>query len=168
MTANANIYQMVIEAMNSVPVDLDGLARRMGINVIRRPYEDDFCGSIECNSDGKFTIELNSTHADTRQRFTLAHEIGHFVLHRHLLGNGTSDNRAYRTMRTKGPFNTDIQHRHEVEANKFAANLIMPKALVQSVREKLGNPSTLQIASLFGVSEKAMAIRLERINRDLS
>ncbi|MBI5163259.1 MAG: ImmA/IrrE family metallo-endopeptidase [Magnetospirillum sp.] len=165
-TESPNVYQMVLEAMKSAPVDLAGLARRLGVDIAYSQLPDEVSGSIERQGNGTFLIRVNARHPETRQRFTIAHELGHFVSHRHLLGNGTNDNKAYRTMTTEANFNPAIGPQHETDANKFAAGLLMPEPLVREFYKNLGRPQNADnLAAVFKVSPQAMQIRLDGLRR---
>jgi len=59
--------------------------------------------------------------------FTLAHELGHFVLNRSLVKNGVDDTTQYRSTPRGEIYNTVIKVEHERQANSFAANFLMPK-----------------------------------------
>jgi Zn-dependent peptidase ImmA (M78 family) len=116
--------------------------------------------------DGKrrSAIVVNSTESPLRQRFTVAHELGHFVLgHRQRLYVNSTISVNFRDsssgLATK---------REEVEANQFAAALLMPDDLVDAkVNELLGQDSALgdeelaiRLARNFQVSSLAMQYRL--------
>jgi Zn-dependent peptidase ImmA (M78 family) len=154
------IFQAIREAQkqaSSGPVDLDALASRLGIRIERRWMDDDMSGALIRNSDGTFTIQVNDLHPLTRQRFTVAHEMGHFVHHRHLLGDGVNDSRAYRTDRQHAYYNARIGPQQETEANKFAASLLMPADVVSEMLE--AGMSVDAMAKHLGVSRHAMSIR---------
>jgi len=151
------------EAINrfrrSIPVDLDSLASAIGLRVKYAYLTDEISGMLERNETDAFVVTINSSHVPTRQRFTLAHEIGHYILHRSLVGDGLDDNMAYRSTDIGKYHNTSIGPREETEANRFAAELLMPMSLVN--REWQSGDYTLkQMATRYGVSEAAMKIRL--------
>ncbi|MDH5442091.1 MAG: ImmA/IrrE family metallo-endopeptidase [Candidatus Nomurabacteria bacterium] len=113
----------------------------------------------------EFSILINSKKPKARQYFTLAHELGHFFLHKeHLkkekafIDDNNSFNSRYMLFRDD---NSKKSEALEVEANKFAANLIMPEDLVKKVWGKLNDVEDL--AKIFNVSVVAMSIRLERL-----
>lgn len=153
-----------IKAFRShLPVDLEAMIKALGIE-----YENsyslhpDISGEIERLNQGKFIIRVNASHANTRQRFTAAHELGHYILHRSLIGEGIDDNKAYRSQ-SQGKFhNQNITARHETEANQFAAAVLMPTGLV--VLERAANSNIAYLASRFGVSQEAMRIRLASLD----
>lgn len=141
---------------NSTPVPIDAIIRDIGLPLSYEAMADNISGYIE-RTDGTYRIVVNANHAPTRQRFTAAHELGHYIYHRDLLGEGVGDNRAYRTEGTNRP-NANIRPIHERQANSFAANVLMPRHRLTDV----AGESTAALAARFNVSQQAMAIRLGR------
>ena len=153
-------------ARGTAPVDVYSLAKRLGI-VVREAFLDaEISGMIEVD-DKTTTITLNAIHAPTRKRFTLAHEIGHYILHRDMIGDGLDDDCAYRSADVGKYHNTAIGPKQETQANKFAASLLMPKELVISHHSEIEtghNNKAATLADLFEVSEATMRIRLNTLN----
>lgn len=148
--------KVIAKHWDSTPVPIDAIIAEIGLPLYYEPLEADLSGYIE-RTDGTYKIVVNSNHARTRQRFTAGHELGHYVFHRDLLGEGVGDNRAYRADGTKLD-NSNIRPMHERQANSFAANVLMP-------RHRLTNVGAQQIpalAQMFEVSQGAMRIRLGR------
>lgn len=141
---------------NSTPVPIDKIIADIGLPLNREAMEDNISGYIE-RIDGSYRIVVNANHAPTRQRFTAAHELGHYIYHRDLLGDGVGDNRAYRADGT-GRQNPSIRPIHERQANSFAANVLMPRHRLTNVDHE----TTAVLAARFEVSQQAMAIRLGR------
>ena len=146
-----------------LPVPLELLAHRLGILIQKVLLGDDVSGVLVVSGDHG-VIGVNQNQSTVRQRFTVAHEIGHFVLHRdqaELFIDKTYV--AFRSSETG--FSQD---RSEIQANQFAAALLMPEELVQ---EKLGNKVLdmadaeiiEDLAGEFGVSSQAMTFRLENL-----
>lgn len=160
----------IIEIMTmEAPVNVDAIAHELGI-VVRR--DEDLAGGISGHlkrlPDGMFEIAANRDEHPFRQRFTIAHEIGHFVLHRNLVErhNGVDDDRMYRSTSSGRIYNTSIKKNHERQANSFAANLLMPKDLLRSLFleiEKTEKPSLSQLYRKFQVSAPAMRWRLNNL-----
>jgi Zn-dependent peptidase ImmA (M78 family) len=151
------ILEIVNHFREFIPVDVEGLALALGIRVNKVYLQDDLSGLIQNVGDDRFEISVNARHSDTRQRFTVAHELGHYVLHRFLIGDGNADDCAYRS---NGAFkNNKIGPRQETEANKFAANLLMPAEAIIRLREE-GIDDFVRMARRLRVSEGAMKIRL--------
>jgi Zn-dependent peptidase ImmA (M78 family) len=94
----------------------------------------------------------------------MAHELGHFVLHRDRLNEGTSDGIAFRTVPGNGLDNPQIGQVQEAQANAFAAEILMPVHLVASAMESAGNDVKVAAKKL-QTSEAALKIRLEALRR---
>lgn len=127
------------------PVPVELLVKNMGVRLHRviRPGWD---GALKIEN-GEAHIWVDGGVAATRQRFTIAHELGHLVLH-----DGDTMFRERITLVGVSP--------QEREANQFAAELLMPKAMVRSY---LGGRTLAEMAELFEVSEAAMGIRLHTL-----
>lgn len=155
----SNIYQLIEAARKSVPVDLNSLAEKLGIEVKKVAMEDRISGHLTICADGeKPKIEINASHGKTRRRFTCAHEIGHWVLHRALIGDGVTDNKAYRATPDLVN-NTRITQFEETEANKFAAYLLMPEDAIRHMVEQ--NMTRDEIAEKLLVSRSALNIKMD-------
>jgi Zn-dependent peptidase ImmA (M78 family) len=139
----------------SLPVNVEGIARTMGMDV-QQKYLFDESGSIELMNDGKYVITVNATENELRRRFTIAHEIGHYALghidyHRRICRDDLNS-------LSTGNFNP-----YEREANKFAAELLMPERVVRFAIADRGYTTTESLARIFGVSEVAMSWRLHNL-----
>jgi Zn-dependent peptidase ImmA (M78 family) len=142
------------------PVPVDRLAKKLGARLSYQPFDDGDDVSGLLYRDGTRTIiGINSVHAPTRQRFTIAHEIGHLLLHP---GKPMILDRARVNLRDAvSSMATDSQ---EIEANQFAAALLMPRDfLINELQRVPGKQATLLIEDLanrFNVSREAMRHRL--------
>jgi Zn-dependent peptidase ImmA (M78 family) len=97
-----------------------------------------------------FAIYVNAKHSEVRRRFTIAHEVAHFVLHRDLIGDGITEDALYRS---------GLSDAVEREANGLAAEILMPRHLVREAVH--GGMSGLpELATRFNVSQQAMEFRL--------
>lgn len=157
-----NIYELISQSIQNIPVDLDKIFEKAGISFKKETLPADIFGCLKRIDDDKFEITVNSSNSINRQRFTAAHELGHFVLHRHLIGNGVNDNTAYRTVTGSDCYNSNINSRHETEANMFAASVLMPtEALI--LKWNLGVRDIPTLSKEFQVSTSAMEIRLRSL-----
>lgn len=147
------------------PVPVEAIAREKGIQISKRKVEDSVSGFLYRDaSQGKAVIGVNQSHHRNRQRFTIAHELGHFLLHAGDVAVHVDDPVKHRDERSaKG---TDVQ---EIESNLFAAELLMP---IEMLREDLHRFGTLDLldeqkveslAWTYRVSNHAMAIRLSSL-----
>lgn len=130
-----------------IPVPLETIAYSLGFQSLAFDGDDNLAGAIEHSSKRIF---VNSKHHPTRQRFTLAHELGHAVFH---AGQNLIDYRK----NIDGP--TD---RKEVEANVFASNLLMPDELFREAWATRSGSFT-RMGALFGVSPQAAQIKAKTI-----
>lgn len=152
------IIDAIKRAQASAPVNVIGLAMDLGVRINTVWFDDpDISGELVKKPTG-YEINVNGSHPMTRQRFTIAHELGHFVHHRDLIGDGITDSRAYRSTAGHRYFNPRIGPRQETEANRFAANLLMPHDLIEDLQDQGLNRA--QIAAVLKVSDQALAIRM--------
>lgn len=141
------------------PVDVHKIADYLGLVLVKTNMADDVSGML-IREDGASTVGINKNHHPNRQRFTLAHEVGHYQLHRGRPLIVDSPVRINLRDRTSG-MATD---REEMEANRFAAELLMPTDLVldEVDRASVGSVDDLRdhLAAKFKVSPEAMGYRL--------
>ena len=159
-----NSFSIVKRYTRKVPVDLLALCNELNIGVVYEYLEDDISGSIEKSEtdDSDYTITVNARDAWTRQRFTIAHELGHFLFHRSKIGDGIFDNRFYR--HSSDRMNTEIDQRDETQANAFAANLLMPSWYMR--RNATNGMSPQELADLMIVSVAAVRVRLKTLIKE--
>lgn len=147
----------------SVPVDVDRLAELEGVEVDRADFGEEISGLL-VKHGGRATIGVNARHAPSRQRFTIAHELGHYLLH--------SSRELFVDKDYIVHFRDDKSSTGydpiEVEANQFAAELIMPAAKVRELfndhRFDIDDEGALRrLATQFQVSATAMAVRLSSL-----
>ncbi len=150
--------KVIEQYWNTAPVDVFSIIKDMGLVFERFPMEDNLSGYIQ-NTGSGYTIAVNSNHYLVRQRFTAAHELGHYIYHRHLIGDGVDDNRAYRSAEGGKFYNTLIGPRQETQANQFAANLLMPQHLIAALK-KQGHRDPDLLAEMLAVSKPAIRIHL--------
>jgi hypothetical protein len=153
-----NLQRDVIKEFTAeAPVKIGGMAQALGLQVFISPLATNISGLIEPVAPGsnQFRIKINKFETQERQRFTIAHEIAHFLLHRDKIANGIVDSILYRS---------SLSSRLEAEANRLAADLIMPAALVRQELDKFDGKRTeetaIALAQHFRVSLPAMKVRL--------
>ena len=138
-------------------IDITDLAQRGGITVEEADFDDNLVsGTLESNNEGSVTIKINRNESEERKRFTIAHEIAHYVLHHN---QGETSFIDYR--QDQSYYTTSGDLRKEIQANMLAAALLMPKEKVIEAWERCHNVD--QFAKLFSVSKKAAAIRLDNL-----
>lgn len=159
------------QSVDAPPVPIEKLAKELGAVIRSEPYDGDVSGALYRSGDTP-VIGINALHATMRQRFTIAHEVGHLVLHddrvhidRHYLVDFPSETVpavARRFLRdAKSSTATDQK---EIEANRFAASILMPSRFLTMDLKKLTFPVNAKalesIAKRYRVSTQAMFFRL--------
>jgi len=169
MMKHEQAAERLLTAMNikSVPIPIDKIAKSLGVKVSYEPFDgkDDMSGVLIKKGDS-VVIGINSSHAKTRQRFTLAHEIGHLVL------KHKGDVFIDKTMRINRDSKSALAiDKNEIEANGFAAALLMPREMIMKeiqkrLTSKAGKKDYLLVdylAGAFEVSSQSMEYRLNNL-----
>lgn len=149
--------EIVERFTSSFPVKVGQLASELGLEVVRAPLQPKISGLIQPSETAPsgFQIKVNKFDSLERQRFTVAHEISHFLLHADVIGSGVVDSIMYRS---------NLTSRRETEANQLAAEIIMPSQLVVKQARLIADQDAKDVveslASAFKVSPSAMEIRL--------
>lgn len=141
--------------MQEAPINVAACAKAVGLTIYAIDLPAGVSGMIRRDSvkggESGFVCYVDKSEPSTRQRFTAAHELGHFVLHRDVIGETHQDNYL---LRAEG-----LSNAQEAEANRFAADLLMPRRLISDAMAN-GNDTVSELCSLFRVSPTAMSIRL--------
>lgn len=151
-------------SITDAPVPVESVALHLGLQIEPAKLGDDVSGVLVV-ADGRGVIGVNSDHSAVRQRFSVAHEIGHFVLHRD--AQELFIDKTYFAAFRDGRSSTG-EDRREREANGFAAALLMPARLVKEAvvhhRFDLGDEAALDaLARMFQVSRQAMTFRVANL-----
>ena len=148
------------------PVPVEKLAKLKGAVVRYEPFQGQMSGLLyKSKAIDQAIIGVNALDPGFRQRFTIAHELGHLLLHEDT--DLQVDQHAFLAFRNLKSSSTNDPK--EVEANQFAATLLMPEELLrQCVLDLEGDRdlenSISKLAQQFGVSEQAMTIRLTSLH----
>ena len=147
--------EKIVEAQKSLldePVAIVRLCGQFGVTATRDDgLPDAISGSIRKGTDGAFAISYNGNDAITRQRFTVAHELAHYLLHRDYLSDDNPENVLFRGK---------LSNKKEIEANRLAAKILMPANAIDNYIQDEKAFSIRDMAATFGVSPQAMSIRL--------
>lgn len=157
MDSATSIKRQIVKAGNT-PVDVIALALDQGLKISYFNPAQSKSNTLESVSgllDKKnSTIFVNSTDPLARQRFTIAHELGHFIY------NHDEDKFGLN-------YRDDIRDRNSAErqADDFAAEVLMPSPIVRKKIKQYSDasPTLTEIASLFGVSNQAMKVKLDNM-----
>ena len=162
------VPQTYIECMEIVrrhqeeyPVMVVDMAKDMGLNVYKIGDwdPDDVAGQILKSAfDGGpsgYAIYVNQSHGLERRRFTIAHEIGHFILHREQIGDGIEETGLYQSR---------LNSAEEQQATHFAIHeILIPDNLLKRAISSIAKPRELTIprlAEMFSVPNSLMSIKL--------
>lgn len=146
-----------------IPVDVGEIAEAHAVFVAEQDLEDSVSGVLVIK-ESKGVIGVNANHHPNRQRFTVAHELGHFLLHRD----------AGRVFVDRSPVffrdgeSSEGTSQQEIEANSFAAALLMPETELRKLLndhpiDAFDEMSVRRLAARLGVSVQALTIRLTRL-----
>lgn len=156
--------------ISSPPVDVYKIAGAHGIVISRENVEDEISGFLYRDRDDRrrVIIGANKSHHINRQRFTIAHELGHFFLHDGELVHLDSGHRAF-TINRRDEESSKSGDNDEKEANFFAAELLMPVQFlardIQDVDVDLFEDSNLlvNLSRKYKVSVQALTFRLANL-----
>lgn len=157
---NAEIRSTIDRHLLEIPVRLGAMAGNLGITVLLSTFSLGISGKIG-SENGNFVIRINRHEVRYRQRFTLAHEISHFLLHRDLIESsedgGWSENVLLRS--------NNASLKCEYEANRLASDLIIPsdrlREETKSIDRFITNEGVQDLAKKFDVSVPAMKLKLQ-------
>lgn len=165
---NKKIENLTVKILSSLfisnvkEIDLESICRANNIILKKEKLENDISGLLVLKNSSTYIL-CNELDNNLRQRFTIAHELGHFYLHKDSNIFVDTQKVLYR--------NADSSRgeiKREIEANSFAAALLMPENFVLNEIDKL-NKSYLDIedidilAKIFSVSTLAMSFRLSNL-----
>ena len=136
------------DCYDSLALDVEKLVQYIpGVKLEYVNMDSTLSGSLS-KQDDIWLIRVNKLHSKTRQRFSIAHELGHFVYHKDdttFFRGLTSDNLEY-------------------TANRFASELLMPEDQVRQLIDKENVRNVADLADRFGVSSAAMLYRVKELN----
>jgi Zn-dependent peptidase ImmA (M78 family) len=143
------------------PIDVRRAAASLELDVIEDRMDRSISGLLY-RGDEAVIIGVNANHPPRRQRFTVAHEIGHYLLHK-----GRAVVLDHVRMNFRDATSSTATDFEEIQANAFAAELLMPRDAVFAQAKRLSAPEdgtdatvVRDLADIFEVSEQAMEYRL--------
>lgn len=142
------------KGINDVPLDVAKLAETFSIDIKYVGLADDSSGELfkDPESD-RWVMCINRKHHINRQRYTIAHEIAHFCLHRHL---------KYRFEDEIFFRGGESYDKEEMEANDFASSILIPEQEFK-IRVRSGTRKIEELAKIFEVSTLALRIRAKSL-----
>lgn len=162
----------------TIPVDLEKVLQSLNVRVHDEDMDAETAGVLIVKGEQRHVL-VNKDHPHNRKRFTIAHELGHLVLHDDEASGDASGQRMYidrqiRVYQRVGEASSAVYQQEgsqttvqqEREANAFAACLLMPAHHVTRAaleRDLFDEVSVASLARNFEVSEQAMSIRLQQL-----
>ena len=148
--------------IDQIPVPVEKIAKSLGARVRFSPLDDELSGFVFVKN-GVPMIGVNSLHHPNRQRYTIAHELGHLELHRQLITSEVHVDKKFVLMRD--PTSASGTELIEIQANQFAAELLMPRTLIEQALDKkefdIDDDGPIeQLAKKFRVSKQALEYRI--------
>ena len=163
-----NLAKNILEKYDllELPVDPFKLARIENIDIYNASFKkmdgDYVLGAIHKDENENISIYINERDAYTRKRFTLAHELGHYYL-------GHLNCHANQIVELERNAGYNANNTLEIQANQFAASLLMEKNSVieyYNILKKSNHTFSYiltTLADIFGVSQQAMNFRLKNL-----
>ena len=138
------------------PVLAKEIAEAYGLSIIYvdfvkiNPQYNKISGFIDAETN---KLYVNAAEHPKRQNFTIAHELGHFLL-------GHLNSNEYNVLYRNNEFSDSPLER---EANCFAANLLVPEKLLKKAIKDYPFITDYQLGNLFGVSEAVIKNRKKHL-----
>lgn len=148
--------------IRDAPVPIEDVAEFLDAEIRYSPFAGELAGILVRSEDGRAVIGVNSAHHFNRQRFTIAHECGHLLLHK---GKDVHIDRSFRVNR-RDERSAQAVDPIEIEANRFAAELLMPYSMIQNdiVEFDIEDDEVLKdLAEKYQVSLQALTFRINNL-----
>jgi Zn-dependent peptidase ImmA (M78 family) len=176
----SHVSQVAAKVLQEVPnartpdgaIDPVVIAEHYGIRVRESDLEDSLSGFLIRDNEGRAFIGVNRSNGEARKRFTIAHELGHYFLHDQTMPFIDGPTGRFKVL-PRDEVSAEGSDVREVEANRFAAELLMPEEHLRDDLEGHGHIDLFHdedtdsvikmLATKYGVSVRAMTIRLERL-----
>jgi Zn-dependent peptidase ImmA (M78 family) len=143
--------------IETMPLDVISVATKLlGLRLQFKPLGESISGCLKLIDD-RWTVYINSDDHPKRQRFTLAHEIAHFILHKDKKGYDFVDNEFFRS--------SSSQNRIEQEANNFAGAILIPKDELKRLVVDKNIRELDTLSDFFDTSAIAVKVRSDVISR---
>lgn len=150
--------------IKSAPIPIEKMAELVGATIRYKPLDNDLSGMVQRVDETTAIIGINSTHSEVRKRFSIAHEIGHLLLHDE---NLHVDEKVRSVAQFRNEYSSLGVDDGEIEANQFAAEILMPESLLRKDLEKMQfrspEEAVEELATSYNVSIQSMTIRLTRL-----
>jgi Zn-dependent peptidase ImmA (M78 family) len=164
-----NKAQLILNSfkIHTAPIPIEDVVNKSGLNLLPFDFGNDVSGVLYIKNETA-DIGYNPNESKVRQRFTIAHEFGHYILHRDNEKVFIDNENYYQSiMFRSSKLNLSAEdYQKEKQANSFAAAILMPIKLVQkelmdySGFDLSDNTMITELAKKFEVSIQAMSFRI--------
>ena len=137
------------------PLDVVAILKLLDIDLVYMEFSEEISGLLRKQINGKWEIVVNKGHHPNRRRFTIAHEIAHYCLHR----------KEKDTFQDETFFRGTAISPQEYAANQFAGELLMPEDVFRK-EIKSGRNQIEELANFFGVSALAVRVRAKQLGME--
>lgn len=145
-------YNIIKKYQDQCPVDIISMARELDLELYNINTSENISGAI-LKDNNRYIIYVKSSDSNNRKRFTIAHEISHFLLHKDIIDkNSITDNAMYRS---------NLSNTYERQANKLASEILIPIKKLRELLFKRYIRNINELANIFEVSKESMEIRLK-------
>jgi len=149
--------------IQSNPTPVEKIAKALGAQVRFSPFDEELSGMVYIK-EGVPIIGVNSLHHPNRQRFTIAHELGHLELHREMITSNIHVDKNFPALMRDTNSATGTEQ-IEIQANQFATELLMPRDLIDKAMEgkqfDIDDDGPIEeLAKKFKVSKQALEYRI--------
>lgn len=155
------------ETITAPPVPIERIARAHGLTIRYETTDGENISGALYVGVGSGVIGVNDSHHENRQRFTVAHELGHFLLH----ARAKAPNAVF--LDQKFTWNRDTESElatnpEEIEANQFAAEILVPLAMLKADIESGDydvevDDDLRRLAKRYKVSLQTLTFRLQAL-----
>jgi len=132
------------------PVRIDDIARNYGLNVVEVEFDPEFGNIAGFIDPDKKTVYVNAQDSAAKKAFTIAYELGQWLMHQDTLQQDPDSYILYKT-----PIGSARRSIEDAEARYFAANILVPKNMYSQYKKPNDDPNFL--AKIFGVSVEVVS-----------
>lgn len=163
-----NITENILQELNiksAKGIKLEKIAKHLGVDIKGEDLDFDVSGLFVIKNEKSY-IRYNNSESEQRQRFTVAHELGHFVLHKDDKPLFVDKIESTEKVLYRNFDSSTGEIKKEREANAFAASLLMPRFILNQVITNIPKDRSgiiTYLAKEFNVSEQAMSFRLSNL-----
>lgn len=163
-----NLAQAILDEHNEniVPVNIESLVEKYNLKIVHDDLGGDTTGLLFIDGDNIIIgVDINRNSSKQRERFTIAHEFGHYTLHRQQSNLFIDSN--FKVM-FRDETSSQGVNINEIQANAFAAAILMPRKLIlekiRGLNLDLSDDDVMkQLADDFQVSVMAMSYRISNL-----